>query len=161
MREIVESMKPREAPPLVLDWGDCDDDCQMCSGEFCLTHGVQPCDCDTAERHEPASEDVGQDRTDRAVSGEDVEALIRDLHRLDLKYHEAINSPYIVDLTITNAIAALRSRASKGEGDLERAAHLVGAIRANAGDNAWLRDRATEAEREIRARLAGEDDHER
>src|SRR5208337_4371330 len=27
-------------------------DCTKCSGEFCETHGVSPCDCDTAERHE-------------------------------------------------------------------------------------------------------------
>lgn len=30
---------------------ECDEDCPRCSGEFCETHGVIPCDCDTAKRH--------------------------------------------------------------------------------------------------------------
>ena len=40
---------------------------------------------------------------------EDVEQLLRDLHRLNLRYHKAIGSPYIVDMTITNATQALRA----------------------------------------------------
>ncbi|GMV06745.1 MAG: hypothetical protein AMXMBFR53_30200 [Gemmatimonadota bacterium] len=30
---------------------ECPDDCAMCDGEFCATHGADPCDCDTADRH--------------------------------------------------------------------------------------------------------------
>jgi hypothetical protein len=26
-------------------------DCRKCSGEFCETHGIEPCDCDSADRH--------------------------------------------------------------------------------------------------------------
>lgn len=29
----------------------CEDDCQRCSGEYCETHLLEPCDCGTAERH--------------------------------------------------------------------------------------------------------------
>jgi hypothetical protein len=29
----------------------CGDDCSRCSGEYCETHGMQPCECDTADRH--------------------------------------------------------------------------------------------------------------
>ena len=28
-----------------------EEDCSKCSGEYCETHGVEPCDCDTAGRH--------------------------------------------------------------------------------------------------------------
>lgn len=28
-------------------------ECSMCSGEYCAGHGVQPCNCDTADRHGP------------------------------------------------------------------------------------------------------------
>jgi len=38
---------------------ECDEDCPSCSGEFCETHGIEPCDCDTAERHEAARMDAG------------------------------------------------------------------------------------------------------
>lgn len=26
-------------------------DCPMCSGEYCTIHILEPCDCDTADRH--------------------------------------------------------------------------------------------------------------
>ena len=29
----------------------CSPDCSMCSGEYCYTHGVDPCDCDVIDRH--------------------------------------------------------------------------------------------------------------
>lgn len=29
----------------------CADDCSRCSGEYCETHGTDPCDCDSEERH--------------------------------------------------------------------------------------------------------------
>jgi hypothetical protein len=38
------------------DEDECPPDCQMCSGEFCATHGGSACDCDTADRHLNPSE---------------------------------------------------------------------------------------------------------
>ena len=29
----------------------CDEDCIMCSGEYCEQHFDQPCDCDVVDRH--------------------------------------------------------------------------------------------------------------
>lgn len=40
---------PSEHPDRCPTTGE--SDCQKCSGEFCETHGVDPCDCDTADRH--------------------------------------------------------------------------------------------------------------
>lgn len=31
---------------------ECGEDCGICSGEFCVNHGVDPCDCDVVERHD-------------------------------------------------------------------------------------------------------------
>lgn len=49
--------------------------------------------------------------TTRPTAGE----LDLALHRLDLKYHEAIGSPYITDTTITEARHALRCAAEDAE----------------------------------------------
>jgi len=39
-------------------YGPCDEhpncpsqDCSKCTGEFCETHGANPCDCDVLDRH--------------------------------------------------------------------------------------------------------------
>lgn len=29
----------------------CPEDCDKCSGEYCETHNVRPCDCDVVDRH--------------------------------------------------------------------------------------------------------------
>jgi len=42
------------------------------------------------------------------VGEDEVERVLLDLHRLDLKYHALRGSEYIVDMTITNAKALIR-----------------------------------------------------
>ena len=36
---------------------ECDEDCQYCSGECCVRHGYEPCECDVIDRHYPPRED--------------------------------------------------------------------------------------------------------
>lgn len=31
---------------------ECIEDCPMCSGEYCRTHGTEACECDTMDRHD-------------------------------------------------------------------------------------------------------------
>ena len=38
------------------------DDCGACNGSYCETHGAQPCDCDSAERHTITWNPIGPQR---------------------------------------------------------------------------------------------------
>ena len=59
MDEVLrQALDARQAPAEP----DCEPDCRLCSGEACETHGTDPCECATDERHQrqaPAEQCIG------------------------------------------------------------------------------------------------------